>query len=272
MKIIKFAILGLFFICNANAASIIATVGSNSITDSDITARTQLMAKQGKTSTDNRRVALQNIIDDYVKLEYANTLKINPSDSDVKKGMDALNLGELSSVQKSMAKMATAANIAWQMVIARTIAPTIDVDDADIASEKESLESSRGLPIELTMLRLVNIPKDVAVKLTKPADCNDASAIAKKLGGNPQKFTAKEYELSGDVLENIAGLDTMIWSKWSDGNVFLICSKKKTDEYGDLDNIIKQNAIYKKAMFTADQQLKQLRRKAVVIINDEKYK
>ena len=32
------------------------------ITDADITARTKLMALQGKTSTDNRRVALQNIM------------------------------------------------------------------------------------------------------------------------------------------------------------------------------------------------------------------
>ena len=46
----------------------------------------------------------------------------------------------------------------------------------------------------------------------------------------------------------------------------------KTDEYKNLDDIIKQNTVYKQAMFMADQQLKQLRRKAVVVINDERYK
>ena len=56
------------------------------------------------------------------------------------------------------------------------------------------------------------------------------------------------------------------------GNVFLICDSKKNKEYGKLDEIIKQNAMYKKSMFIADQQLKQLRRKAVIIINDDRYK
>ena len=46
----------------------------------------------------------------------------------------------------------------------------------------------------------------------------------------------------------------------------------KTDEYKNLDDVIKQNTMYKQAMFMADQQLKQLRRKAVVVINDERYK
>jgi hypothetical protein len=52
----------------------------------------------------------------------------------------------------------------------------------------------------------------------------------------------------------------------------LICSEKKGSEYKNLDEIIKQNATFKKASFTADQQLKQLRRKAVIIINDDRYK
>ena len=43
-------------------------------------------------------------------------------------------------------------------------------------------------------------------------------------------------------------------------------------EYKDLDKIIEQNATYKKASIAAEQQLKQLRRKAVVIVNDDRYK
>jgi hypothetical protein len=64
----------------------------------------------------------------------------------------------------------------------------------------------------------------------------------------------------------------MTWSKPTDDSILLVCDSKKTKEYGKLDDIIKQHAIYKKAMFTADQQLKQLRRKAVVVINDTNYK
>lgn len=275
MKTTRFIIIGLcsFFIYSSSfAASVVATVSGNPVTDADITARTKLMAKQGKVSTDNRRQALQNIIDDYVKLSYASTLKIKPSDKEVKKSIESMNMGELSSVQSAMAKMAVTANLAWQMVISRTIVPTVDIDDTDITTEKKELESTHGLPIEITLLRLVNIPKNIAEKLTKPDNCENAMKIANDLGGDPQKITAKEYELSKDVLQRIAGLNDMTWSEWQDESVFLICNKKKTNEYGDLDDVIKQNAMYKKAMFTADQQLKQLRRKAVIIINDNRYK
>jgi hypothetical protein len=64
----------------------------------------------------------------------------------------------------------------------------------------------------------------------------------------------------------------MTWSNRVDGSVLLVCQTKKTDEYKNLDEIIKQNATYKQAMFMADQQLKQLRRKAVIVINDNRYK
>ena len=38
------------------------------------------------------------------------------------------------------------------------------------------------------------------------------------------------------------------------------------------NNMIKQNTMYKQALFLADQQLKQLRRKAIIVINDDRYK
>ena len=64
----------------------------------------------------------------------------------------------------------------------------------------------------------------------------------------------------------------MKWSKHEDDSVLLVCSTKKTDEYKNLDEIIKQNATYKQALFLADQHLKQLRRKAVIVVNDNRYK
>ena len=64
MKILNIAMLmSTLLTIPAFAAQVVATVNGTPITDTDITVRTQLMAKQGKTSTDNRRVALQNIID-----------------------------------------------------------------------------------------------------------------------------------------------------------------------------------------------------------------
>lgn len=95
--------------------------------------------------------------------------------------------------------------------------------------------------------------------------------MAEDLGGAPQKFEAAQYELSADIRERIVGLPTMAWSGLKDNSVLLVCGAKKMKEYGKLDDVIKQNSAYKKAMFVADQQLKQLRRKAVVVINDDRY-
>ena len=257
----------------AYSATVVATVNGTPITDTDITARTKLMARQGKTSTDNRRVALQNIIDDSVKLNYAANFGVKPTDADAAAELKRMNLSGLSASERAMAISAIKAEMAWQVVVARTILPTVDVSREDVSSMKNEIAREQGLPIEMTMVRLLSVPDDVVKKLSTPKSCDDAINIATRLGGAPQKFTVAQYELASDIRERIAGLKKLTWSKpTADGSVFLICDTKKTKEYGKLDNIIKQNAIYKQSMFIADQQLKQLRRRAVVIINDDRYK
>lgn len=256
----------------ASASSVIGTVNGTPITDSDITARTELMTRQGQVSATNRKQAFQNIIDDYVKLAYAANFNVKPTDKDADAELEKMNLGDIDATMRSMARLAMRANIAWNVVMSHTIAPTIEVSKADIAEEKSAVAREHGLPIEITMIRLVDIPKDVSKQLKKPKSCNDAEQIAQDLGGAPQKITALHYELSNDVRNSIADLPLLTWSENQDNTVFLICSEKKTDEYKNLDEIIKQNAIYKKSLLVADQQLKQLRRKAVIIINDNRYK
>ncbi|MDL2295594.1 SurA N-terminal domain-containing protein [Lachnospiraceae bacterium OttesenSCG-928-E19] len=261
----------IIFAFNANAATVVATVAGKPVTDADITARVKLMNKQGKTSTDNRRVALQNIIDDQVKLDYARNFNAIPSDEDVEKELKAMDLGDMNATERAMAKSAVQANIAWQIIIGRTIMPTVDASKEDITEERRALERERGLPIEITMIRLIDIPVEVATKLTKPKSCDDAMKIARDLGGDPQKITAAQYELSLDIRERIVGLPKLTWSPRVDNSVLLVCSEKKTSDYGKLDEIIKQNTVFKKSLFIADQQLKQLRRKAVVVIHDDRY-
>lgn len=267
--VVLFSMLG---IAPAFGASVVASVNGTPITDTDITMRTKLMTKQGYNGTDNRRVALQNIIDDNVKLAYAQNFNAVPDDETVEKELKKMNLGEMSSAEKEMAKSALRAEIAWQVIVARTILPTVDVADEDIKSEKLNLEREHGLPIEMTIVRLTDIPENIAEKLSKPKSCDDAISMAEKLGGVPQKFTAIQYELSADIRERVAGLPKLAWSTVKDNSVLLVCDTKKTDEYKNLDNVIKQNTLYKQAMFQADQQLKQLRRRAVIVINDSRYK
>ncbi len=258
------------FIGNTFAASVVASVNGTLITDADITARVRLMTLQGQTATNNRKVALNNIIDDAVKIAYAESFKSVPDDKIVDAELKKMDLSGLSSTEKEVARSAIRANIAWQMIIGRTIIPTIEVSAEDIAAERKGLEVEHGLPIEVTMVRLIDVPENI--KLSSPKSCDDAVKIAEDLGGAPQKFSAKEYELSADIRERISGLGILVWSPRKDNSILLVCSRKKTEEYGKLDEVIKENATYKKAMFAADQQLKQLRRKAVIVINDKNYK
>lgn len=269
-----FALLSVFFIMPAFGATVVASVNGTPITDTDITARTKLMARQGQTSTDNRRVALQSIIDDSVKLAYAQNFNAVPDDKTVDAELKKMNLDDdLSATEREMARNALRSEIAWQIIVARTVMPTIDVSAEDVANERANLAREQGLPIEMTIVRLTDIPADIAQKLTKPKSCDAAVKMAESFGGAPQKFTALQYELAPELRERVANLPNMTWStRADDGTVLLVCATKKTDEYKNLDDVIKQNTVYKQAMFMADQQLKQLRRKAVVVINDERYK
>ena len=257
---------------NALGASVVATVNGNPITDSDITARTELMAKQGNVSATNRRQAFQNIVDDYVKLNYANNFGVKPTDKDADVELKRMNLTDMDDTMTAMARLAIRSDIAWGAVMSRTVVPTINVSQSDIQSERQDLIRERGLPIEETIVRLIDVPDDIAKKFTKPKNCDGAMKMAEDFGGAPQKFTAIQYELSTDIREQIANLPLLTWSRGANNTMILICSERKTDEYKNLDEIIKQNAIYRKASAIADQQLKQLRRKAVIIINDNRYK
>ena len=245
----KYIIALLMCMCMpAYATTVVATVNGKPITDDDITARTKLMSYQGKTSTDNRRVALQNIIDDNVKLNYASNFGVNPTDQDADAELKKMGLPALSeNAISGPAALETA-------------------DEAILLPE----DGSAGF--EMTMVRLVDIPDNVAAKLTKPKNCDDAMRMAENLGGAPQKITARQYELSSDVRDVVAELPILTWSRPVSNSVFLVCNTKKTSEYGKLDKMLKQNAEYKQAMFMAEQQLKQLRRRAAVIIKDDRYK
>ena len=262
----------LFSIHCANATSVVGSVNGKAITDSDITARTELMARQGQTSKTNRKQAFQNIIDDYIKLDYAANYNVKPTDKDADKEINQMKLGDMNATVRAMARLAVRANIAWNVMMSRTIVPDIEISKADIEEERTAIAREHGLPIEITMLRLTDVPDEIYTKLTKPKNCDSAEEMVENLGGYPQKIIAQQYELAPEVRNRIAGLPILTWSKNENGSVFLVCSEKKGKEYKNLDEIIKQNATYKKASSVAEQQLKQLRRKAVIIVNDDRYK
>ena len=123
-------------ILSAKAATVVATVNGNPITDADITARTELMAKQGNVSATNRRDAFKNIVDDYVKLNYAANFNVKPTDKDADTELKKMNLGDMNETMWAMARLAVRSDIAWGVVMSRTIVPTIDVSREEIQRER----------------------------------------------------------------------------------------------------------------------------------------
>ena len=210
--------------------------------------------------------------DDNKNTNPANNFGVRPTDKDADQELKRMNLGNIDDTMRSMARLAMRSDMAWQIVMARTIMQNVDISDSDIASEKSDLIRERGLPIEITMIRLVDVPNDIKSKLSKPKNCDAAEKMVEDMGGYPQKITALQYELSADMRNRIADLPLLTWSNIVDNSIVLVCKESKTKEYKDIDDIIKQNAKFKKASQIADQNLKQLRRKAVIIINDDRYK
>lgn len=254
------------------STKIIASIDDKVITDLDITNRVKLMNKQGIVSTSNRLKAFENILNDYIKLNYANSLKIKVDDKEINKELNKLNLGILNKSEKQMAFFAIGANIAWQQIIFRTILPTISISDEEIKQEQLELESRHGLPINISFLIINNIDEKSYKLLNVPKNCNDAVSKLEKLNLDFQKINVKQYELSSDIRSILSDISLFNWSKIIDGKVYLVCDKKKLKEFSKLENVIRQNAMYKKAILMSENQLKQLKRKSVIVINDDRYK
>ncbi|MDR1697174.1 MAG: hypothetical protein LBR41_03065 [Rickettsiales bacterium] len=283
VRIFIISITSSFFLHPSSfAASVVASVNGIPITDTDITARATVMNAMGQGATNNRRLALTELVNDMVKTSYASELQMKPADKDVVTELGNLEKrmghepgyfkGTLGASAGAAALNAMRAEMSWQMVVGRTIMPETDAAPADIAAETAALERERGLPLEMTIIRLVGIPQDTAKQLPRVSSCDAAESAARDMGGEPVKFTALQYELSTDARAQIAGLKNFQWSPWRDYEVLLICGRKKTSEYAELDKIIEQNAKYKKAMAAGDQLLKRLKRKAMIIIQDDRYK
>ena len=244
----------------AATVRVVATVNGYPITDADITERTKLLPP----ALNNRENAKNAIIDDYIKIDYARQFKIEPTEKEVD---EAIKNSKREGGGPQL-RLAARAAVAWQMMIMRAIAPTISVGKKEFADELADIERAQGLPEEITFVRLINIPAKVYEKLEAPKDCDGAEKMARDLGGAPQRITALGYELAPEIRAVLAGLEMMRWSPLVEKKAYLICGKKKTSEWKDLDDIVRQNAIYKRALFRADQILKQQRRKAIIVTSD----
>ncbi|MDR0448892.1 MAG: hypothetical protein LBG89_00310 [Rickettsiales bacterium] len=242
----------------ASAAKIVATMNNIPITDADINSRVSLMRLQNYPEKDISVRALQNIIEDLAKLDYANSLpgKIAPTKTEIEENIKGLEkqMGKNEGYFKLAApnaedqlNLASAANLAWQKTLFQRFAPQVSVSEGDIERELETLSLTHGLPVKIT--------------LVMDGDCKNSSS----------KITAYEHDLEPAVRQAIANLPEKKWSE-EGGQKFMVCKREKdAKEFEQAKNYAENQAIWKRAMFDADQELKSMRRRAVVIILDKKY-
>ncbi|MDR2770322.1 MAG: hypothetical protein LBB08_02625 [Rickettsiales bacterium] len=251
MRIFVILLLGLYS-GPCLAVSVVGSAFGIPITDADVSERRGIMP-----DLRGDEIAKAAIMDDYIKLEYARQLNIEPSEKDA-----AAVIKEHKNSRQMV--LAVRAAMAWQAVIARSIIPAISVSDEEIRSEAAGLEKDKDPPVEITFIKLFGISEYARGKLAKPADCKEASGMARGIGAEPLEITALESELAPDIRARLAGLGNLAWSPAEDGSAFLICARKRAGKPGRTADEMKQGAIYKKAAFQADQLLKRLRRKAVI--------
>ncbi|MCL2369139.1 MAG: hypothetical protein FWC83_00495 [Alphaproteobacteria bacterium] len=276
-KILTFALCSLLFALCAEGTTVVATVNNVPITDADITARIRVMNAMGERGTDNRHRALNHIIEDNIRLGHTAQLQIMPTDAEVNSELDAmrargLDTSGLNPVGMNVLRNALRSNIAWQMMIGRVLMPTVNITDEDLEFELNEISRTRGLPVNVEIIRLVGIPENIAARLTTPENCTDAVRIARSHGGEPIRLTVPEFELSEDIRTRIVGLSELTWSPRESGSVLLVCSRTPMPGQEDIDNIVRQNAMWRRAMFLGEQQLNQLRRRAVIVVHDERYR
>ncbi len=268
--------------CSAFAAHIVAVANGNPITDLDITARVKLMSLQGQSATDIRFRALNNIVNDTLKIEHAKSFSLVPSEKDVKaeikntekqmqKPAGFFDANIKTAAEKDQLMFALRASMSWQNVLMKTVMPTIVVNDSEIDEELAKLSDKHGLPIDTTFLRLSGVTDENVSKLDK-ASCKTMKSSARENGISAQEITAPEYDLDENIRRQIFPLKAGEMSKIKSKSSIYICEKKNQKEYPKLRDYIQNQLMYRNAMFIGDQQLKSLRRKAVITIQDEQYR
>jgi hypothetical protein len=258
MRVIRkilFLIVSCCIVNFAHAATIVATVNEKPITDLDITNRIRIMPP----SLNNREAAKNAIIDDILRLEYAEQFRIAPTDKEVNDAMK-------EHKDNPQMRLAIRANLAWQMVIMRTIIPTITIEPDDIKHEFADLQRERGLPERVDFILLNTVSPEVYRQLGKDAaSCSAAETKVRSMGGFPLRLNELEYELAPEIRHRFIDLPRFTWSPLSEGRTVMWCKRERTDQWEGLDEIIEQNARLKRAFFQADQILKQQRRRAAII-------
>ena len=239
------------------AATTVATKNGIPITDTDITARASLMRLQNQPEEGIRVRALANIIDDLAKLEYASQFRIAPTKQETDDNIRSLEMQmgkgegffkrEMPRAEDQLA-LAAGANLAWQKVVMQVFAPQVQISKDEIQRELAGLAISHGLPERITLVTSGN--------------CKTGNRI-----------TADAQDLDIEVRRAIADLPLNQWSKETNGTRFMVCDRTRDEkEWQTAEKFAENQAIFKRALFDADQQLKSNRRRAVISLNDETYR
>ena len=155
LRVLSAVALGLMLVAGAlpaSAASVLATVNGQPITDVQLSQRLALHKIEGKN---NRKAALEELINEAVQLQEAERIGAVPSEGDIDKAVldvarqirvSASNLNKILSdngVPMSTLRDRLKANIAWGRVTQTTVATRVQISEADVdAKAKQKLTAA----------------------------------------------------------------------------------------------------------------------------------
>jgi len=158
-------------------AAIKVIVNDVPITDYDITQRARLITlTERKSSAVARREALQELIDDQVKLSEATRVGVRISDAEVDDAFGSIarnvkmspsQLGQAlgqGGVKADTLKARLKAQLAWSQLVRRRFSSNLEVDESDIiAALQKTDEEERKISIEYDLQRvIVVVPKNAS--------------------------------------------------------------------------------------------------------------
>ena len=187
--------------------AVIAIVNDHPITSFDVNQRIKLMGLLGSNDPARlqRKVVLNNLIDDYVKIDEAKLLKIDPTEKDLEDRMSniaqalktdraglvskltSLGLSQTAVLQYSAAQMSFSRLLQFKYHIKLEVKPD-DVDKklAEIKTELQGRASKmaadpRRQPVQVLELQEINFPVDGADPGLLQSRAVEASQVMQKM-------------------------------------------------------------------------------------------
>lgn len=153
---------------------LVVVVNDHPITDYDIDQRVRLkqaLGGSGGSAAEQRKAALQDLVDDVIKQAEAKRNKVAPNDTQISEAIErmATNIGttpagltktlESKGVSMNALKQYVAASLAFNWIASQQYNVTVDVDSAEVDRRMANIQADpRFEPVSVYELREISLP------------------------------------------------------------------------------------------------------------------